>query len=224
MGRKALVSRDSALEGVVRRFWSTGYAASSLEDLLAASGLHRGSFYRAFGDKRGAFEAALGRYGDLIGWEDLLPSVMSAGSPTERLMRLLHARIDTVLGISPTFTQLAADRPVSDQEAVDRVAPGCLVVNTALELAPHDDAMRAAASQAFAAVRDVIGELIRSAVELGEADPTLDVDAAAAQVFALLMGATVLAAVGTQRRELRRLLADGLRSALRQTTTERDSR
>jgi TetR/AcrR family transcriptional repressor of nem operon len=221
MGRKPLVSRESALDGVMRQFWSTGYAASSLEELLAASGLHRGSFYREFGDKRGAFEAALGRYGDLIRSKDLAPSVTSSGSPTERLIRLLYARIDTVLGISRTFTRSSSKRLGDKQKAADKgMRPGCLVVNTALELAPHDDALLAGVALAFDSVRGVIAGLILGAVELGEADPGLDVDAAATQVFTLLMGATVLAAAGTQRDELRRVLAGGVRSTLQRPTIE----
>jgi TetR/AcrR family transcriptional repressor of nem operon len=207
----------------MRRFWSTGYEGTSLEDLLAASGLHRGSFYRAFGGKRGAFAEALDRYSELIGAEDLAPSVTAEGSPTDRLIRLTHARIDTVLGISRTFTESPAKRQPGRAMPEEAARPGCLVVNTALELGPHDDALRTELAGALDAVRSVIAWLVREAVEHGEADPTLNVSAAAGQILALLMGVTVLASVGVGRRELRRLLTDGVRSTLQRTTTEGDS-
>src|SRR5437879_1350097 len=157
MGRRALVSRDSARDAVMHRFWSAGYAATSLDELLSSSGMHRGSFYRAFGDKRGAFDAALERYGDLIAKEDIEPSATGSGSPTRRLMRLLYARLDTVLGISPTFTRA----PGTDADAHEAAGhPGCLVVNTALELAPHDEAMRAVVADGLQAVQRVIALLI----------------------------------------------------------------
>jgi AcrR family transcriptional regulator len=102
MGRHALVDRDTALERIMRRFWLTGYAATSLDDLLDGSGMHRGSFYRTFGDKRRAFDAALERYIELIATEDIRPNVEGRASSTRRLIRLLHARLDTVLGVSST--------------------------------------------------------------------------------------------------------------------------
>jgi TetR/AcrR family transcriptional repressor of nem operon len=222
MGRKPLVSRDNALDGVMRCFWSSGYEATSLEDLLAASGFHRGSFYRAFGGKRGAFEEALGRYSDLIGSADLAPNVTASGSPMDRLIRLTHARIDTVLGISRTFTESPTTRQSGRRLPEEGGRPGCLVVNTALEVGPHDDTLRAELAQAVDAVRSVMALLVREAIEHGEADPTLNVSAAAGQILALLMGVTVLASVGVGRRELRRVLTDGVRSTLQPTTTEGD--
>jgi TetR/AcrR family transcriptional repressor of nem operon len=206
----------------MRRFWSTGYEATSLEDLLSASGLHRGSFYRAFGGKRSAFEEALVRYSELIGSEDLAPSVTAQDSPVDRLVRLTQARIDTVLGISPTFTSAPPTGQPGRRTPEAAGPPGCLVVNTALELGPHDDVLRAELARALDAVRTVIALLVREAIEQGETNPALNVRAAADQILALLMGVTVLASVGTGRRELRRTLADGIRSALQPTTNEGD--
>jgi len=43
-------------------FWSRGYHATALPDLLRATKLSRGSLYAAFGDKRSLFLRALDRY------------------------------------------------------------------------------------------------------------------------------------------------------------------
>ena len=43
-------------------FWNQGYAATSIDDLSAATGLGRGSFYKAFGDKRSMFLRGLELY------------------------------------------------------------------------------------------------------------------------------------------------------------------
>lgn len=40
-------------------FTELGYAGTSVDDLVRATGLHRGSLYQAFGSKRGLFCAAL---------------------------------------------------------------------------------------------------------------------------------------------------------------------
>jgi len=43
-------------------FWSRGYHATALPDLLRATRLSRGSLYAAFGDKHSLFLLALDRY------------------------------------------------------------------------------------------------------------------------------------------------------------------
>ena len=43
-------------------FWDQGYAATSIDDLSAATGLGRGSFYKAFGDKHSMFVRSLESY------------------------------------------------------------------------------------------------------------------------------------------------------------------
>ena len=43
-------------------FWKNGYAATSLDDLAAATGMNRPSLYAAFGDKRDLYLKTLTRY------------------------------------------------------------------------------------------------------------------------------------------------------------------
>ncbi len=43
-------------------FWEKGYEATSIRDLLKATGISSSSLYEAFGDKRGIFLAALARF------------------------------------------------------------------------------------------------------------------------------------------------------------------
>jgi TetR/AcrR family transcriptional regulator, transcriptional repressor for nem operon len=50
------------VDAAARCFTDLGYAATSVDDLVGATGLHRGSLYGAFGSKRGLFLAALARH------------------------------------------------------------------------------------------------------------------------------------------------------------------
>ena len=61
VGRARSFDQDAVLDRTVDLFARTGYEATSIDDVVAATGLHRGSLYAAFGSKRGLFRAALHR-------------------------------------------------------------------------------------------------------------------------------------------------------------------
>ena len=62
MGRPRGFDEDAILEAAAGVFVRGGYEGTSIDDLVKALGLHRGSLYQAFGSKRGLFLAALRRY------------------------------------------------------------------------------------------------------------------------------------------------------------------
>ena len=62
MGRPRSFDEDTILEAAAGVFVRGGYEGTSIDDLVKALGLHRGSLYQAFGSKRGLFLAALRRY------------------------------------------------------------------------------------------------------------------------------------------------------------------
>jgi len=62
MPRPKEFNPDDALDHAMHVFWHKGYEATSMEDLLAAMHLNRGSLYDTFGDKRQLFLKALDRY------------------------------------------------------------------------------------------------------------------------------------------------------------------
>ena len=61
MGRTPSYDRDAVLRACAELFRTTGYEGTSLDDIVRATGLHRGSIYSAFGSKRGLFLAILVR-------------------------------------------------------------------------------------------------------------------------------------------------------------------
>ena len=60
-GRPRTFDADEVLNKARAVFWNLGYAATSLDDLAAATGLNRPSLYGAFGDKHALYMAALQR-------------------------------------------------------------------------------------------------------------------------------------------------------------------
>ena len=63
-GRPKAYDRDAALKAMRQVFWAKGFAATSLDDMSAATGMNRPSLYNAFGDKTEAFRAVLKDYID----------------------------------------------------------------------------------------------------------------------------------------------------------------
>lgn len=62
MARPRTFDDEHVLNVVLETFWRSGFEATSLADLVAATGLKKGSLYGAFGDKQSMFCKAIGVY------------------------------------------------------------------------------------------------------------------------------------------------------------------
>ena len=68
LGRPRVFDKEVALRRATDLFWEKGYAAASLDELLAVMGIARSSFYSAFGSKQKVLWAAVALYtGELLG-------------------------------------------------------------------------------------------------------------------------------------------------------------
>ena len=115
MGRPRQFEIDAALEMAMRVFWSKGYEATTLPDLLGAMGISRGSFYKAFNDKRAVYMAALERY--------------NRTRVLETVAMLQKEGVDSGRQRIEALFKALAERP-------DR--SGCFLCNAAVDRAPHD--------------------------------------------------------------------------------------
>lgn len=61
MGRHRGYDEGEVLDRSALTFLRAGYEGTSIEELVGATGLHRGSLYQAFGSKRGLFVSCLRR-------------------------------------------------------------------------------------------------------------------------------------------------------------------
>jgi len=59
MARPRNFSEDTVLTQAAELFARMGYNATSIDELIGATGLQRGSLYKAFGSKRNLFEKVL---------------------------------------------------------------------------------------------------------------------------------------------------------------------
>lgn len=163
------------LDRAMHAFWSRGYEATSVGDLVAATGIHRASLYAAFSGKRQLFVECLRRY-DEEHRERFLAGI--AGNRTPRA------------AILATFD--AASRK-SDDPATPT---GCLLVNTALEVSPHDPEIRALVNESLAAVEAFFHRNVAAGVSQGSIREDADPDATAKALLGLFLGLRVLTRSG----------------------------
>ncbi len=67
MARTLEFDYTNALERATRLFWETGYASTSLRDLLARMGIGEGSFYNTLKSKKQAYLECLKHYNATVG-------------------------------------------------------------------------------------------------------------------------------------------------------------
>ncbi len=58
--------RHEVLDRAMAVFWERGYEATSIQDLLEATGINRGSLYATFGNKQQLFLVVLDHYAEKV--------------------------------------------------------------------------------------------------------------------------------------------------------------
>jgi len=110
-GRPRAFEPETALAQAMDVFWGHGFAATSLDDLSAATGLNRPSLYGAFGDKRALYLKAYGQYRKRSN-EAFAPLFQAREPLRAKLRRILTAALDLYLsgedGPRGCFTVLSA--------------------------------------------------------------------------------------------------------------------
>ncbi len=180
MGRPRQFDPDQVLGQAMRLFWARGYESTSLEDLLAETGLARQSLYDGFGDKHALFLAALRRYDQQTAAH--LRECFSGATPIRQAVRSL------MLGI--------ADR------AGQRKRRGCFMVNSTVERSFHDRET----ARLVAAQHRLMERLLHDALELarrrGELAAGKQPRALARFLVAFLDGLNVATKAGADRAAL----------------------
>lgn len=189
MGRPREFDEDQVLGAALERFWQKGYEATSLADLTECMGLQKGSLYGAFGDKRQLYLTALARYQDQ-GLGDIA-AALSAGSSPRAALRGFFAEV--------VRRSLSKDGP-----------RGCLCVNAAVELAPHDEEVARGLRKHGERVEALLQRLIQRGQERREFAAELDARAVARFLGALLYGLGVLAKTRPGRARLEDVVRVGL--------------
>ncbi len=144
VGRPREFDEEKVLQSAMDAFWRKGYEATSLSDLCACTGLNKGSLYQSFGDKHSLFMRALEHYSETE-FRHVASVVFQSESPLENIRAVMHNVVDH-----------------TNDDC------GCLMINSLVELAPHDPVVL----EALQKLRDerlrMMSDLVQKAIDAGE--------------------------------------------------------
>jgi TetR/AcrR family transcriptional repressor of nem operon len=155
--------RDQLIASAVEVFHARGFNGCSVQDIVEAAGVPKGSFYNHFESKEAlgvevvrAYTALVGGYVVEAGAADILSG---GGSPLGRIRAYFEA--------------------VIEQNVSCGVRKGCLLGNFATELAPHSTDIAKAVTDALDNWSAAVAQALAQAQEAGELSKDAHVDALA---------------------------------------------
>jgi TetR/AcrR family transcriptional repressor of nem operon len=152
-----------ALEAAIDCFWQRGYEATSMRELADKMGLSVTSVYNTFGDKYALFVQALERYLD-------------------QSMRKRIGRLEESLAPKKAIRKFIDE--IIERSVGDRERRGCFLINSALEVAPHDKKLSGIIADRLAEIELFFYRSIKAA----QAEGTVPKDRAAKDLARLLLG------------------------------------
>ena len=145
---------EQVLDTAMREFWARGYRATSVDDLVRATGVKPGSLYSAFpGGKHALLMGSLDRYSRLVVPEKL-GDLAAPGASLAEVRAYFDGLVSDLL--SPEGRQ------------------GCLLVNSAIENAAVDAEVAAVVRGHHARLENCFTTALRTARRRGEIPAAVD--------------------------------------------------
>jgi TetR/AcrR family transcriptional repressor of nem operon len=160
------------LERAMTAFWARGYEATSMRDLVEATGINRASIYSAFTDKHTLFMRALEHY-DRHYRGDFLDTIASENRGRDAILAVFCAAAEAATGQGK--------------------CSGCLMVNTALELAGHDPEVAQTVEASFVELENFFARAVAEGQQDGTIDKAHDARSTAQALLSMFLGMRVLA-------------------------------
>jgi TetR/AcrR family transcriptional repressor of nem operon len=171
MARPREFDEDAVLDAAMNCFWERGFEATSVRELAAEMGIASPSLYNAFGDKRALFRRVLEHY--------------------SHFARARIARLESTL--PPKEAVRAFITKIIEHSLDDQDRRGCLLVNSALEIAPHDAVIGSDIADRIGEIEAFFQRSIAAAQTDGTIPPERGADDLARLMLGVLLGIRVLA-------------------------------
>ena len=152
---KHTIKADSIIEKGIMLFWSKGYNATSIKDIVDAAGIPKGSFYFYFDNKEDFAVKAVDSY-----FDKMMPPIFELLDnddipPKQKLLSLYGFRVDHMKNeLNCTM--------------------GCMGCNLVSEMAEHNERIRIAIESKTSLVKNKIANVIEQAQNLGEVSAEYD--------------------------------------------------
>ncbi|GIJ43313.1 TetR family transcriptional regulator [Virgisporangium aliadipatigenens] len=183
MARPREFDEDEVVARAREVFWTAGYAATSVHDLVAATGLSRGSLYGAFGDKRGLFLRALDSYCDAT-------------------VAAVHADLD---GDDAGAARRIVAHMAHVADNCGGNMRGCFLAKSTAALAATDPAVAERAERTYGTYETVLAGCLAQAQRHGDLAPRHDPGALAALLLITVRGMETLGQAGRSLRFMRQV-------------------
>lgn len=192
MARPVEFERDTVLDNAMEQFWMEGYEASSVQKLLDATDINRGTLYNSFGDKETFFKSCIDKY------NDLLKADIDATLGNDKLnpWKALEAYFDTAIVSAPNKQRVL----------------GCLLVNSVCESINWDKDIQKVLKNSLNILRKAILARTRELEKARQLKRGIKADTAADILMNLYHGLRVSARSGKGPRQLADLVAFTLAS------------
>jgi AcrR family transcriptional regulator len=194
-GRPREYEPEVALARALDVFWKDGFAATSLDDLSAATGMNRPSLYGAFGDKREIYIKTYQSYRDRARLR--MGEVFSADLPLRSLLERVYA--------------IALDMYLSGEDG----PRGCFTVMTATSEAVFDPDIRKLVLSGLTEMDRFFARLFKAAQARGELAQTADPDALAQLASATIHTIAIRARAQVPRKELEAIVKGAIEVMVR---------
>ncbi|GGG04515.1 TetR family transcriptional regulator [Paenibacillus albidus] len=182
MARSKEFEENVVLEKAMKLFWEQGYEKTSMMDLVKHMGIHRRSLYDTFGDKHTLFLKAMDRFRDKVNAE-LVGEVKRSKNATEAL-QLIFSFVISVKEDSPS---------------------GCLMVNSAVELAMRDTEVDLKTTELFTLSEQLFKDIILRGQQDGEFSSDYNADDLAEHLHAVFVGLRVMTRTSIRKEKLHRI-------------------
>ncbi|PGL70702.1 TetR/AcrR family transcriptional regulator [Bacillus sp. AFS055030] len=183
MARSKEFEVDAVLLKAMRLFWEQGYEKTSMQDLVSHMGIHKGSMYDTFGDKQSLYFKSLERYIE-FSQQTLIKELANTRSAKEAIQ---------------VFFELSIDKQ-------EELPTGCLIVNTAVELAKHDLEARDWVLQSWGFTEQLIHDIILEGQRMGELSKKLDAKELSYYFINAIIGFRVMVKTDPDREKLRKIM------------------
>jgi AcrR family transcriptional regulator len=189
-GRPRAYEPEVALARALDVFWKEGFAATSLDDLSAATGMNRPSLYGAFGDKRELYIKSYESYRDRA--RQRMGEAFAADLPMRDMLERIYA--------------IALDMYLSGKDG----PRGCFTVMTATSEAVFDPSIRELVLTGLVETDRFFARIFKRAQERGELAASVNPQTLALLASGTLHTIAVRARAQVSRAELDAIVASAL--------------